>query len=170
MRALICAGMLTVALATPAAAQTLSAPLTGLSFLVGDWTGGGKSEHDTTDKGVSSIQPVVGGNALLRRDHTDVSDKTGTLIEGFDQIMLIYPEGGTLHADYLDGTHVIHYTSAAIQPGQSVQFLTDNSASAPAFRLTYSKQAADTLAIKFEMQPPGATQFQTVAEGALHAK
>jgi hypothetical protein len=170
MRAFVYAGLLTLVLATPVAAQTLSAPLAGLSFLVGDWTGTGKSENDTTDNGRSSVQPVVGGNALLRRDHTDVTDKTGKLIESFDQIMLIYPEGGTLHADYLDGTHVIHYTSATIQPGQSVQFLTGTSATAPAFRLTYSKQAAGMLAIKFEMQPPGAPQFQIVAEGDMHAK
>jgi hypothetical protein len=131
MRAFVYAGLLSSILAIPATAQTAPSPLDGLSFLVGDWTGTGKSENGGTDTGRSSIQRIVGGNALLRRDHTDVTDKNGKLIESFDQIMLIYPEGGTLHADYLDGTHVIHYIHAVIQPGQSVQFITDTSAKAP---------------------------------------
>jgi hypothetical protein len=168
MRVGIVAAVIALAIASPATAQT--APLPGISFLVGEWTGTGKSEGDTTDIGKSSIQPVVGGNALLRRDHTDVADKSGKVVESFDQIMLIYPEGGTLHADYLDGTHVIHYTSATVQPGQSVQFLSAASPVAPVFRLTYTKVGDTMLGIKFEMQPPGAPAFQTIAEGSVTRK
>jgi hypothetical protein len=150
-----------------ASAQTLSPQIAPIGFLVGEWTGAGKSEGNNSDAGTSSIQPIVGGTALLRRDHNDVTDASGKPVESFDQIMAIYPEGGTLHADYLDGTHVIHYVGAAVQPGQSVQFDTAVTPNAPAFRLTYTKTSADTLAIKFEMMLPGKSTFRTVAEGAV---
>ncbi len=153
--------------AAPAQAQALSPPLAGLAFLVGDWSGTGKSENDTTDKGTSSIRPVVGGNAMLRQDHNDVTDKAGKPVESFDQIMLIYPDGGTLHADYLDGAHTIHYVTADVQPGRSVRFETAPAAKAPAFRLTYAKSSADGLDITFEMQPPGAPAWIAVAKGTV---
>ena len=41
---------------------------------------------------------------------------------GFDQIMMIYPEAGTVRADYSDGVHVIHYVSAMVEPGAAVTF------------------------------------------------
>ncbi len=47
------------------------------------------------------------------------------------------------------------YTSAAIVPGRSVTFTTDVSAAGPSFRLTYDVPAPDTLAVRFEMKPPG---------------
>lgn len=153
-----------------AQAQDLAPPVAGLGFLIGDWAGTGKSEHGTTDTGTSHIEAAVGGNGLLRRDHTDVTDASGKLVESFDQIMLIYPEGGTLHADYLDGAHIIHYTSATIVPGQSVTFATTTTADAPTFHLTYTKAPADALGIKFEMMPPGAPAFTTIAEGTVSRK
>ena len=153
-----------------AQAQTLSDSMAGVAFLIGDWGGTGKSEGGTADTGTSHIHLIVGGNALLRQDHTDVTDKTGKLQESFDQIMLIYPEGGTLHADYLDGAHVIHYVKAAIMPGQSVQFESAAGQGAPVFRLSYTKTSADTLGILFEMQPPGAAAFVPVAQGTVTRK
>ncbi|HEX4304135.1 MAG TPA: hypothetical protein VHZ78_15165 [Rhizomicrobium sp.] len=151
-----------------ASAQTLPDSIAGIAFLIGDWHGDGTSEGGMTNQGTSSIHLIVGGNALLRRDHTDVTDKTGKLQESFDQVMLIYPEGGTLHADYLDGAHVIHYAKATVSPGVSVMFESASGTGAPVFHLTYTKTDADTLGIAFEMQPPGAPKFVTVASGSVH--
>ncbi|HEY1632025.1 MAG TPA: hypothetical protein VGF56_11975 [Rhizomicrobium sp.] len=151
-------------------ADTLAPELAPVQFLIGDWTGQGKSEGNTTDRGRSSIKPIVGGHALLRRDHNDVSDAKGKLVESFDQVMTIYPEGGALKADYLDGAHVIHYVHADVKDGQSVQFVTATSAQAPTFRLTYTKASPGTLAIKFEMEAPGQNDFHTVAEGTVTRK
>jgi hypothetical protein len=149
-------------------APALSPQLAPIQFLVGDWIGQGKSEGNSSDKGTSSIHPVVGGGALLRRDHNDVRDSHGKLVESFDQLMTIYPEDGTLKADYLDGTHVIHYVRADVKNGQSVRFVTASSAQAPSFRLTYTKASPHTLAIKFEMEAPGQSDFHTVAEGTIN--
>src|ERR1700761_9146497 len=116
--AAICAG--SPALSQPA----LQTPLAALGFLVGHWSSGNGVVADTggTSKGVSDIIVDANGGALLRRDHTDLFDKSGKPAGGFDQIMLIYPEAGTLRADYSDGQHVIHYTKADVVSGKSVVF------------------------------------------------
>jgi hypothetical protein len=153
--------------ATGAQAQTLPPLLADVAFLMGDWHGDGRSEKDHINHGTSSIHLIVGGNALLRKDHTDVTDKVGKKLESFDQIMLIYPEGGTLHADYLDGGHVIHYTRAGIEPGRSVAFHSDATATAPEFTLTYTKTGDHTLGVNFAMHPPGAAGIVVLATGTL---
>jgi hypothetical protein len=138
-----------------------------IGFLIGKWTGEGKSEGGNTDRGTSSIEPIVGGTALLRRDHNDVIDSKGKRVESFDQVMLIYAEAGTLRGDYTDGSHIIHYRSATVNPGVSVQFVTEMTPDAPAFRLTYSKMSPSILGVRFEMALPGTTEFHTVAEGQI---
>jgi hypothetical protein len=156
--------------AMPALAQpppSLSPPLAPIGFLVGDWTSGQGKVSDTgeTASGRSHISIEAGGAVLLRRDHTDLADASGKPSGGFDQIMTIWPEAGTLHADYFDGAHVIHYVSAAIEPGRFVSFTSAASASAPTFRLTYRLTAPDTLSIWFGMAAPGASDFHPIAEG-----
>ncbi len=79
--------------------------------------------------------------------------------------MMIYPEAGTLHADYTDGAHVIHYTSAVISPGREVTFLSASSPGAPIFRLTYRLSAPKELAIAFGMTPPGSSDVRPFATG-----
>lgn len=153
--------------ATGAQAQTLPPLLSDVAFLIGDWHGEGGSEADHVNHGTSKIHLIVSGNALLRQDHTDVTDKDGTKLESFDQIMLIYPEGGRLHADYLDGGHTIHYTSATIVPGESVAFHSAAGGMAPEFSLIYRKTGDNTLSVIFEMHPPGTEGMQVVASGTL---
>ncbi len=153
--------------AAPAQAQALSPPLAGLAFLVGDWSGTGKSENDTTDKGTSSIRPVVGGNAMLRRDHNDVTDKAGKPVEK------LRPD----HADLSGRQHAARRLSrwrthdplcdGRRSARRSVRFETAPAAKAPAFRLTYAKSSADGLDITFEMQPPGAPAWIAVAKGTV---
>jgi hypothetical protein len=71
-------------------------------------------------RGSSIISVEADGNALLRRDQTQILDRRGRPKTTFRQLMIIYPEGATLHADYQDGEgHVIHYTSAVVKPGKS---------------------------------------------------
>jgi len=146
------------------------ADLTGISFLVGTWESGDGRVAETggTSRGSSKITAEAGGSALLRRDHTDLFGADGKATGSFDQIMLIYREGRAIHADYTDGAHVIHYTSAVVVPGRSVAFTTSTIATAPTFRLSYEKTADQTLALRFEIAPPGQTEFHAIATGTLH--
>jgi hypothetical protein len=170
MRSLLLAFALVAAGSGTAQAQapTLKPPLDGLAFLSGEWLGEKGVIADTggTSRGRSSFTPQAGGGVLLRRDHADLFDAAGKPTGGFDLIMMIYAEGGTVHADYDDGDHVIHYASAVITPGRSVEFDTAPSAPGPAFRLTYRLSDPNTLAVQFEIRPPGAPAFQPIATGS----
>jgi hypothetical protein len=158
-------------LATPSARAdppALAPALLPLQFMLGDWTGDGKTETGTS-RGTSSIHPVVGGGGILRRDHTDLFDAGGKPAGGFDQLMVIYGDQGRVRADYLDGQHVIHYLSAETGPGESVTFVSDDKSGGPVFRLTYRRTGPETLHIVFSMQPPGAPGPRVIAEGDAHA-
>ena len=158
--------LLMLASPTIAASPALSSDLQPLSFLIGHWTATkGEAENGVVAKGVSSIEPAAGGTALLRRDRTDLFSTDGKPRTSFEQVMLIYPEGGALHGDYFDGTHAIHYLSATVEPGKSVTFNTAATPGPPRFRLTYTAKGADRLAVKFEMAPPGSVEFQIIASG-----
>ncbi len=153
-------------------AAPLSGDLAGLSFLLGTWSGGQGKVADTggTSAGSSVFSAHAGGAVLLRRDHTDLFDAGGKPAGGFDQIMMIYPEAGAIHAEYADGTHVIHYTSASITPGHAVTFSSAASGGAPVFKLTYTLQSPRSLAVTFGMVPPGGTTPRMIATGTLQRR
>jgi hypothetical protein len=155
------------ALAQPA---KLKPELAGIGFLVGDWTSGAGKVADTgdTDRGGSRITIEADGAALLRSDHTETFDAHGKPTGAFHQIMLIYPEGGNLRADYSDGEgHVIHYVSAAVTAGRSVVFSGAAQPAAPSFRLAYELKAPGELAVDFAMVLPGGA-VRPIASGTLH--
>jgi hypothetical protein len=139
MPKLVCAVALAGFVASGVSAETPATGLAGLSFLVGDWQAGQGRVADTggTSKGRSTVTLEAGGNVLLRRDHADLFSATGQPTGSFEQIMMIYPEGGTVHADYSDGTHVIHYVRTDIADGHSVTFTSAAQPNAPTFRLLY---------------------------------
>ena len=112
------------------------------------------------------------GAALLRSDHTETFDAKGKPTGAFHQIMLIYPEGGTLHADYSDGEgHVIHYTTATVSAGRSVIFTSPPTPGAPTFLLTYEARPPNALSVNFSMFPPDGRGDRhhpiTIASGTL---
>ncbi len=158
---------LLVATSLPAQAGPAGA-LSGLSFLIGSWRSDDGKVADTggTSKGTSVISSEAGGAALLRRDHTDLFDKSGKPMGGFDQLMVIYADGSAIHADYLDGQHVIHYTSAEVTPDKAVTFSSAPGAG-PVFRLTYQAESPGTLELTFGMVPPGQTEFHLIATGTV---
>lgn len=154
------------AAAEVAQAQALSAAMAPLGFLVGAWNG---VEARTADggepRGSFTIEPTAGGAALLRRDHSQVFRADGSLAQTLDQVMLIYPEGGQLRADYFDGTHVIHYAKVEVDPGQSVRFTTAAQTGAPTYSLTLSRLGLDEVTVRFEVAGPGQPAFHLIAAG-----
>lgn len=157
-------------LASPAIAQTaLKPPLAPLGFLVGNWKSDDGRVADTggTSKGGSLMSVQSDGWALLRQDHTELFDKDGKPAGGFHQTMVIYPDTGAIHADYVDGEgHAIHYVSAEIAPGKSVSF-SSAPGQGPLFRLSYELQVPGVVMVKFGMIPPGQTEFRLIATGTL---
>ncbi|WP_243043051.1 hypothetical protein [Dyella sedimenti] len=156
-------------LALPVHATGLDPALTGVDFLVGHWTSDDGKVADTggTSRGSSEITVEVNGKVLLRRDHTDLFNRSGKPAGGFDQLMMIYPENGVLHADYSDGKHIIHYTNATIVPGHSVVFTSSPQAGAPTFRLSYELTSPAALTVSFAVAAPGRSDFHPVASGTL---
>ena len=152
-----------------AQARQPGATLADLSFLIGDWRAGQGQVAETggSAKGRSTFTSEVGGNVLLRRDHTDLFDAAGKPTGSFEQLMMIYPEGGTLHADYSDGQHVIHYVTADVVAGRSVTFTSASPPNAPTFRLQYRFAAPRTLSVAFQMAVPGSSDFHPIATGSL---
>ncbi len=159
---------LTPAVANAQAADAKNA-IANLSFLLGTWQNGRGTVADTgqTSTGTSTFTSEAGGAAIVRRDHTDLFDKTGKRAGSFDQVMMIYADGAKLRADYTDGTHVIHYTNVTVMPDMSVEFDTQSPPGAPNFRLTYAHRADDDLDVRFEISGPGQTDFHPIATGSL---
>ncbi len=157
--------------AASARAQTASLKpgLQGLAFLVGHWSSqapGKVMETGGSSTGEISFTPEAGGSVLLRKDHVSLYDASGKATGGFDIIMMIYPEAGDLHADYADGDHIIHYTSAKIDPGHAVTLTSAPSPTAPTFRLSYALSSPKVLDIAFAMAPPGSADYRSIAIGA----
>lgn len=180
-RALIAvAGLVLAGLGSPAIAEAPAPPsppppslapaLAPVAFLVGNWAGfdGTVAQTGGSARGTSVVTPEAGGAVLLRRDHTEVRDASGVPMGGFDQIIIIYAVGETLHADYTDGRHVILYNDAKIDPGRSVVFTSSAGVGLARFRLTYRVDGPTTLAVDFSMTSPGKDDFQSVAQGHLH--
>jgi hypothetical protein len=157
-------------LASFAFAQTaLNPALAPLGFLVGNWKGDDGKVADTggTSKGGSLVSVQSDGWALLRQDHTELFDKDGKPAGGFHQTMMIYPDNGAVHADYVDGEgHAIHYVSAEIAPDKSATF-SSAPGQGPLFRLRYELQAPGVMAVSFGMIPPGQKDFHPIASGTL---
>jgi hypothetical protein len=168
MRFLLAVALLTLAPAVHAAgappAQThLAEGWAPLSFLVGDWEGidsGGKPS------GRFSLEPQAGGHALLRRNIADVQGGH------HEDVMLIYRAPGQgLRATYVDNeNHVIQYSVTTTDDPKTAVFLSDEMPGAPRFRLTYRMKPDGTLAIVFDIAPPGAKEFKTYLEGSARKK
>jgi hypothetical protein len=163
------AALVVAVLPSCANAADLSQPLSGLSFLVGEWDAGKGVVADTgsASTGHSSFTVESDGALLLRRDRTDLFDKSGKPSGSFHQVMTIYADNGTLHADYIDPQHVIHYDRVAVEPGRSATFTSVAQSGAPQFRLTYLKTDPSTLSVTFAMAMPGSSDFRPVASGTI---
>jgi len=122
-----------------------------LAFLIGDWTGEGGGGPGQGSGGFSFL-PDQGGKILIRKNRADYPASKDRPAFSHTDLMIVYNEPGAtkLRAIYFDmEDHVIHYTVEPSTDGNSVQFVSDN------FRLTYRKTGPDSLALKFEIAPPG---------------
>jgi len=130
-----------------------------LEFLIGEWDGFGP---DGAPSGRFSVEQQAGGHALLRRNAADVRGGH------HEDVMLIYrAPGNGYRAVYVDNEdHVIQYSVTTADDPRSAVFLSDEAPGAPRFRLTYRMKPDGTVAITFDIAPPGAKDFKTYLEGS----
>jgi hypothetical protein len=122
-----------------------------IAFLLGEWTGEGGGGPGQGSGGFSFL-PDQDGKILIRKNRADYAASKDRPAFSHTDLMIVYNEPGEtkLRAIYFDmEDHVIHYTVEPSADGNSVQFVSDN------FRLTYRKTGPDSLALKFEIAPPG---------------
>lgn len=135
-------------LAAPARADDLSQ----LRFLLGEWTA---VDSAAGESGRFAFTLAVQDHVMLRANEATYAATSQRPASRHDDLMVIYPDGGSLKADYFDNEgHVIHY---AVQPrgADAVVFVSGAKTSEPRYRLSYSMGADGVLEGTFEIAPPG---------------
>lgn len=147
-----------------------AASLDALGFLIGDWTGEGKSDSGP-GTGSASFERTMGGKAILRRNHAEYPASGGRPAVVHEDLMIVYADAptGTLRAFYTDTeSHVIDYAVTPSADGKSVVFESVPGTKGPRFRLTYLKGEGETVSLVFEMAPPDhPDQFAKLMDGRL---
>lgn len=141
-------------------------------FLLGEWEGKGGGAPGEGSGGFTFALDLQ-KRILVRRNHSDYPATNKQPAFSHEDLMVIYQEADkSARAIYFDNEgHVIHYNVEFSPDQNSLVFLSEASPSAPQFRLTYSKAPRNSLAIKFEIAPPGAPgRFSTYLEAVAQKK
>jgi len=128
-----------------------------LAFLLGTWVGeGGGGPGQGT--GWFSFTPDLANTILVRKNHADYPATSERPATTHDDLMIIYtdPAGGPQRAIYFDvERHVIEYAVEVAETPGTVRLISAPAPTQPGFRLTYTATGSDTLALTFEIAPPG---------------
>jgi len=141
-------------------------------FLLGEWTGEGAGQPGQ-GTGTFSFKLDLQGKVLVRRNRADYHATKDRPAFSHEDLMVIYQEEEPrTHAIYFDNEgHVIHYTAAVSEDKNTITFVSAPAPSNPRFRLTYTNGRNGTLAIKFEIAPPGKPDaFSTYLEGVARRR
>jgi hypothetical protein len=143
-------------IATPIA--SLGPELAPLRPLLGTWQGADAARHTT---GEFTLAPELGGHALLRRNVDETPQGR------HEDLMMIYSSPAGLRATYVDNEgHAIAYAVAT--DGHQIEFISDEVAGQPRFKLTYDVRGPDELDIDFAIAMPGQPAFQHYTGGVVH--
>ena len=124
---------------------------------MGRWVGEGSGQPGQ-GSGSFSFRFDLQGKILVRNNRADYPARQDRPAFSHEDLMVIYHEGEGMpaRAIYFDNEgHVINYAASASEDGTAWLFVSDPAPSRPRFRLTYTKENHGTLAIKFEIAPPG---------------
>ncbi len=146
--------LVAIALAASLAAQSKTdGRFKPLEFLIGTWVGEGGGAPGQ-GSGEFSFQYDLGRNILIRKNDSNYPAQGGRPAYRHDDLMIVYRQGTALRAIYFDSEdHVISY--AVDSAADSARFISDPVPDQPRYRLTYRKTAAETVALEFEIAPPG---------------
>lgn len=139
-------------------------------LLIGDWSGDGSGQPGSAT-GRTSYEFEAGEHAIVRRNRADVAASGGRPASVHEDLLVIYPAGkpGEARALYVDNEdHVIQYHAAWSADGKTLVFVSDASAAAPRFRMTYRIHSADEHVLDFDIAPPGSPDgFKPYVSGRL---
>ena len=156
--------LICIAAITSHAATAAENPLQAISFLSGDW----RSVSSNSGAG-DRFRLDLNGHVLVRSSLHDVAVAKDTAGGTMSSTLTIYPEAGgeKFRAIYFDSDgRVIQYVSSNVEPGKSIQLVSDVPTQGPKFRLTYQLADRKTLHAKFEMAMPNQPQeYRVIAEG-----
>lgn len=147
-------------------------------FLLGEWTAGESSgAPGQASKGSFTLSPDLGGQVLVRRNHAEYPPANGRPAIVHDDLMIIYhvPSGVgkfATKAFYDDNEgHAIHYSVNFSPDKKKIVFLSEPSAGAPQYRLTYLDLQPGTAKVQFDIAPPAKPgEFSTYVEATVHRK
>jgi hypothetical protein len=143
------------------------------NFLLGEWdVGQGGGVPGQASAGYFSLTPELGGQILLRKNHSEYSSANGKPAVVHDDLMIVYRESGITKALYNDSEgHVIHYNVTVAPARKRITFLSEPGAGQPQYRLVYENLGQDNVNVVFEIAPPDKPdQFKKYVEGVVHRK
>jgi hypothetical protein len=145
-------------LAVPCSARQVgAASLNDLRPFTGEWVGEGDGGPGQ-GSGAFSFSFDLQGKVLVRKNYADYPASKDRPAFRHDDLMIVYPDAGSkgIRAIYFDSeSHVIEY-SVTVSPDQkTLTFLSDALASAPRYRLVYTRVGDDSLTLEFDIAPPG---------------
>jgi len=130
-------------------------PFKPFQFLLGDWVGEG-SGAPGAGSGDFSLQYDLQRHVLVRKSYAEYPASQNRPAYRHDDLMIVYMDEGAKppKAIYFDSEgHVISYS--VVSSENSVRFVSGAAAGQPRYRLTYRKTGDDTVALEFEIAPPG---------------
>ena len=131
--------------------------LAALRFLLGEW-----NAIDTSpgERGGFAFSLGVQNRVMTRTNYAIYDARDGRPASRHDDLMVIYVENGTIKADYFDSEqHVIRYVVQR-RGDREVTFVSEPDASEPRYQLSYTAQPDGSLAGRFEIAAPGASEFK----------
>jgi len=169
VRKLLILATLLLAFTTLASAQSAPKPdWSPFNWLIGTWDGSGSGKPGSGG-GSFSLLYSLDHAVLVRKNRSDYPATKGQPAIHHQDLMVVYSENDKWRADYWDNErHVIHY-AVAIGEGTAT-FVSDKSATAPTYRLTYKRLAKGDLSIEFAIAPPGSDDFKTYTTGTCHRR
>jgi hypothetical protein len=143
-------------------------------YLMGQWEVdvGGQPGQGT---GEFAFYFELDGKVMVRKSRTDFPDTKDRPAFSHEDLMVIYLQPGesrSRRAFYIDNEdHVIEYTAEYSAERKTYTFVSEAIPSAPRQRLTYTREDASHISIKFEIAPPDKPDaFATHVEGSAHRK
>ena len=138
-------------------AQETTSGWAPFGYLLGDWAGEGGGQPGE-GAGEFSFHLDLQNRILVRKNYAAYPPANGRAAFRHDDLTVVYreSENSPLKAVYFDSEgHIIHYSVEVSSDQKTIEFVSEVLPSSPRYRFTYVKTGSDSVALKFEIAPPG---------------